>query len=238
MAIAKQEFHPRDHGEIEKLNENLWRVQGPVPGSALFSRVMTVVRLADERLVIHNGIAMNPESMAELETWGRPTFLIVPGGYHRLDAMAYVSRYPRLTVIAPAGAAKRVARLVEVNGDYASFADQPEVALVHLEGTANREGAMIVRSEDGATVVFNDIVFNMPHQKGMGGFVLRFVTASSGGPKVPRVARMFFVKDATALSSHLQRLADTPNLKRVIVSHHEMITGDVRGILREVAGTL
>ena len=238
MVVAKQEFHPRDHGEIEKLNENLWRVQGPVPGSALFSRVMTVVRLADERLVIHNGIAMNPESMAELEAWGRPTFLIVPGGYHRLDARAYAARYPELTVIAPAGSAKRVGKLVEVNGDYDSFDDQPEIQLAHLEGTANREGAMIVRSEDGATVVFNDIVFNMPHQYGVGGFVLRFVTASSGGPKIPRVARMFFIKNAAALSVHLQRLADTPDLKRIIVSHHEMITDDVRGILREVAGTL
>ncbi len=237
MVVAKQEFHPRDHGEIEKLNENLWRVQGPVPDS-LFSRVMTVVRLADERLVIHNGIAMNPESMAELEAWGRPTFLIVPGGYHRLDARAYAARYPELTVIAPAGSAKRVGKLVEVNGDYDSFADQPEIQLAHLEGTANREGAMIVRSEDGATIVFNDIVFNMPHQNGVGGFVLRFVTASSGGPKIPRVARIFFIKDAAALSVHLRRLADTPELKRIIVSHHEMITDDVRGILREVAATL
>ncbi len=237
MAAATPEFHPRVHGEIEKLSENLWRVQGPVPGSPL-SRVMTVVRLEDARLVIHNGIAMNLQSMAELETWGQPTFLIVPGAYHRLDARAYTARYPDLAVIAPAGSTERVNKVVGVDEDYDSFADTPEVSLAHLEGTADREGVMIVRSDDGATVVFNDIVFNMPHQTGMGGIVLRFVTASSGGPKVSRLARMLFIKDAGALAIHLERLADTPDLKRIIVSHHETITGDVRGILREVAGSL
>ena len=95
MAAAKPEFRPQVHGEIEKLSETLWRVQGPVPGSPL-SRVMTVVRLNDGRLIIHNGIAMNPESMAELETWGQPTFLIVPGAYHRMDALVYSARYPNL----------------------------------------------------------------------------------------------------------------------------------------------
>ncbi len=237
MAAAKPEFRLQVHGEIEKLSENLWRIEGAVPGSPLL-RVMTVVRLEDARLVIHNGIAMNPKSMAELETWGQPTFLIVPGAYHRLDAMAYAARYPKLTIIAPAGSATRVGKVVDVDEYYDSFADLPEVALAHLEGTADREGVMIVRSDDGATVVFNDIVFNMPHQKGMGGFGLRFVTASSGGPKVGRLARLLFVKDARALSIHLERLAESPDLKRIIVSHHEMITGDVCGILREVAGTL
>lgn len=40
--------HP--HGPIEKLDDNLWRVQAPFPG-APFSRTMIAARLSDGRVI-------------------------------------------------------------------------------------------------------------------------------------------------------------------------------------------
>jgi hypothetical protein len=48
---------------------------------------------------------------------------------------------------------------------------------------------------------------------------------------------MFLVKDRAAFAAHLERLA-TPDLRRVIVAHHETITNDPAGALRTVAASL
>ncbi len=97
---------------------------------------------------------------------------------------------------------------------------------------------MIVESEDGATLVLNDILFNMPHGKGLAGLIFRYVTQSTGGPRVSRILRWFVMKDRVALRSSLKMLADTPNLVRIIVSHHRMIVDNPAGTLRSVAQTL
>ena len=88
------------------------------------------------------------------------------------------------------------------------------------------------------SVVLNDAVFNMKHQPGLSGLVLRYVTASSGGPRVSRLAKLALVKDREALRAHLLRLAETPGLRRLIVSHHELVSDDAAGALRQAAATL
>jgi hypothetical protein len=237
VAKAHEDWKVLPHDPIERVTENLWRVEGSL-GNGPMRRVMTLVRLADGRLVIHNAMALEQELMDEIEAWGTPAFLIVPNGYHRLDARVFKVRYPQLQVLCPAGARKRVEQVVAVDGDYDSFTQQPECRLEHLEGTGEGEGMMLVRSEDGATLVLNDIMFNMPHRGGVGGLMLRYVTQSSGGPTISRLARMFFIKDAAALKAHLERLAATEGLKRIIVSHHEMVSGDAPAVLQTVAAAL
>jgi hypothetical protein len=92
-----------------------------------------------------------------------------------------------------------------------------------------------VRSPSATTLVFNDALFNMPHGTGLAGLFFRHVTASTGGPRVPRIFRWFVVKDRAALADHLERLADIPDLIRIIVSHHRMITEKPSETLRVVA---
>jgi len=87
-------------------------------------------------------------------------------------------------------------------------------------------------------LVFNDAVFNMPHGTGVTGFVFRRVTGSTGGPRVSRLFRWALVSDKAAFRAHLERLAKTPALKHIVVSHHETITIDPAGTLAGVAAAL
>ena len=61
---------------------------------------------------------------------------------------------------------------------------------------------------------------------------------SSGGIKITRIARLFLVADKAALRAHLARLAALPDLRRVIVSHHEIIDREPGRALAEAAATL
>jgi hypothetical protein len=202
------------HKPIEKLTSNVWRVEGPIPG-ADGTRVMTIAKRADGTLVIHNGIALDDDQMKEVEAFGEPAELIVPNGFHRLDAKIFKDRYPKMKVYCPEGAKKKVAQVVAVDGNYSDARQDDVVKLVHWEGTKDQEGLMTVRSDDGLSVVVNDCINNLPKLGGLFGFLL----APTGRPSVPRIARWMMVKDKPAFRSQVEKLAGDGDLKRVIVSH-------------------
>lgn len=237
MAKAHDTWKVLPHRAIEVVAENLWRVEGKLEGMPL-KRVMTIARRSDGELVIHNAMALDDASMARIEAWGRVAWIIVPNGFHRLDARVFKDRYPSARVLCPRGGRRKVEEVVPVEGAYEHFTPDPDVAFETLDGVADQEGVMIVRSLDGLTLVFNDAVFNMPHGRGFTGWVFRHVTQSTGGPRVSRIFKFFVLKDRKAFHAHLLRLAELPALQRMIVSHHIMIHDDAAGALRLAASTL
>jgi hypothetical protein len=223
------------HGPLVKLADNLWWVQGSLPGMSL-KRVMTIVRLADGRLVIHNGIAVENGVLREIEAWGTPAFLIVPNGGHRLDAPAWKSRYPNMRVFTPKGARHRVEEVVGVDGVYEDFPFDETVHLEMLQGVKESEGALIVRSADGVSVVLGDAVFNMDRKRDPLGFLFTTLLGSAPGPRVSRLAKLVLIDDKKALRSDLERLASTPELVRLIVAHEKVAAGtQAAGALRAAA---
>jgi hypothetical protein len=208
------------HKPLEKIAANLWRVEGDIPG-ARGTRVMTIAKRKDGGLVIHNGIALEEDLMKEIEAFGDPAVLAVPNGFHRLDAKIYKARYPKLRVVCPAGAKKKVGQVVAVDATYADAGGDDDVALEHLEGTKDQEGVMRVRSDDGTTLVFNDCINNLPKMGGLFGFLL----APTGRPSVPRIARMMMVKSKPSFRAHVEKLAGTDGVTRVIVSHGAVMDG-------------
>jgi hypothetical protein len=238
MAKAHTTWKVLPHGALEKLSERVWRVEGTLEGVPM-KRVMTIAKRSDGGLVIHNGICLGDAEMAELEAWGKVAAVIVPNGFHRLDAKVFADRYPAARIVCPAGARTKVEQVgVTVANTYDDEPRDEAVQLETIDGTKSGEGAMIVRDADGTTLVLNDAVFNMPHASGFMGFMLKRVTHSSGGPRVSRVMKLLGISDKKAFRAHLERFADLPGLVRVVVSHHLVIDQDPAGTLRAVAATL
>lgn len=224
-----------DHEPIEKLTENVWRVRGAIPHMSL-KRVMTVARRRSGELVIHSAIALREAAQRELEQWGTPKVLLVPNGGHRLDAPRYKRRYPALSVLAPAGSLSAVAKKLHVDGSYESFAGADDVWLEPLAGVDDKEGAMLVRSADGVTLVLNDVMFNMDRKRDPLGFLITSLFGSAPGPRVSRLSKLMFVRDKAALRASLLRYADMPELRRVIVAHENVASGqDAAASLRRAA---
>ncbi len=229
------------HDRIERLEDNLWVVEGDLPDMPMpLRRRMAVARLADGRLCIHNAIALDEDGMRDLEAWGRPALLIVPNGWHRLDAHAYKTRYPDLVVLAPRAMRRRVEAAVPVDGDYTAFPADPDVRLEHLDGLGAREGVLIVRSglyRERTTLCFADALFNLSHLPGFWGFVYRLL-GSSGGPRMTRLSRLALLKDERAFAAHLRRLAEIEGLSRLVVAHGNIIHQGAPEVLRAVADRL
>ena len=55
------------HQPIQKATENFWWVEGTMPKG--FSRKMSVLRLGDGSVMVHNAIALEEPAMQELEAF-------------------------------------------------------------------------------------------------------------------------------------------------------------------------
>lgn len=234
MAAANDTWKVLPHDPIDRLTENLWRVEGDIEGPPI-RRTMYVARMSDGRLVIHSAIALRDEEREALEAWGTPSVLVVPNGWHRLDAPAYKKRYPGLRVVCPEAGRKKVEQVVPVDGTYGSFdLGSDEVVLRPLPGVKPEEGVMEVRSRDGLALVFNDLLCNNARPKGVSGLVYDLL-AGTGRLRHHRMVTRLIVRDRAALREELLRLASLPDLRRVLVSHGAPVVESAGEALRGVA---
>jgi hypothetical protein len=238
MTQPYQHWKVRPHGKLSKIDDGILTVTGPIRmplGS--FPRRMTVVRLADSRLVVWSAIALDDKEMATLEAFWRPAFLIVPNDHHRLDAKAWKERYPQVRVVAPEGSRAKVEKMVPVDTTAPDFGD-PDVEFVTVAGTREREAALVVRTRNGATLVLNDLVGNIRDASGISGRLLRLAGFAGKSARIPRVVKWNLVKDANALRAQLLQWAEIASLKRILVSHGEPIEANPQQTLRDMAASL
>jgi hypothetical protein len=226
------------HDKLSEIDDGILTVVGRIRmplGS--FPRRMTVVRLADSRLVVWSAIALDEKEMATLEAFGRPAFLIVPNDHHRLDAKAWKDRYPQMQIVAPKGSRAKVEQVVPVDTTAPDFG-VPDVRFVTVPGTHDREAALVVHTPNGTTLVLNDLIGNIRDGSGIGGWLLRLAGFAGRAAQIPRVVKLNLVKDANALRSQLLQWAEMESLKRILVSHGEPIERNPKKTLSDLAGSL
>lgn len=234
MAAGYTTWTVTPHGPIEKLHSNLWRVQAPMAGQPDQMRGMSLARMDDGRVVMHNAIALDDHEMAEVDAWGDVAAILVPNGFHRQDAWIMKQRYPRAKVYAPTGAAKRVRAALPVDGAFSDAPGDASVTVRHVAGTREREGVMTVRSDGAHTAVFCDLLLNVPLRAGWKGALLH----PSGTLSVPRFASWMLINDKKLLRADLEGLAGAEGVTTVIPGHGDPITTDTRERLREAAARL
>lgn len=232
MAVCYTEWKVLPHHPMEKLAENLWRLEGKMENGT--RRVMSLARLQDGRILMHNPIALEDEEMAAIDAWGQVAAILVPNAFHRMDSRIMKARYPAAKVYCPADAAKAVTKAVPVDGSFADVPGDSTVTTRHMQGMRDREGVIEVRSADGVSQVYCDVVLNMPVMGGVFGFLLN----PTGRLSVPRATRWFFTKDAGALKADLERLAAVDGLRRIIPGHGDMVVEDAPAKLRDAASLL
>ena len=239
MAKLHTDWKVFPHGPVERIDDGILSVEGEIRMPfGNFPRRMTVVRLADDRTVVFSPVALHEPAMRQIEELGTPGFMVVPNGFHRLDACAWKKRYPDIQVVCPPGAKKRVEQAVTVDATSDVFRDDA-VRFVIVEGTREAEGALIIRRDAGTTLILNDIISNVRHPKGLGANIMaRLFGFGVKHPQMAREVKWFLVRDKRATSAQLREWAEIPDLRRVIVSHGEIIDQRPEEALRLTALTL
>jgi hypothetical protein len=237
MAAPFQQWTVLPHEKMRSFEDKLVTVAGDLPMPlGDFPRRMTVVRLANGQLVIFSALALDEPEMRALEKFGKPSFLIIPSEIHRMDAKIWKERYPDLLVIAPPGARRRAEELVDVDTTEPDFGD-PSVRYVNVPGTDGGEAALLVETSTGTTLVICDLIWNVHHRRGFGGWLFRLFRLTSESPQIASVVRMK-IKDKRALRDQFLSWANLDGLNRIVVCHGDIVERDPPGVLRDLAESL
>jgi hypothetical protein len=233
MPRFNKEWKVLPHGRVKTIDDRIITVEGDIPMPlGKFPRRMTVVGLSRNRSAIFSAMALGEVDMRRVEEIGKPSFLIVPNGHHRLDAHAWKQRYPKLKVMCPPAAKARVSQAAPVDSTDDILKDRA-VDFVVVHGTGEAEAALVVRRRGGTTLIANDVIANVRHPGGIGAKIMaRLFGFGVDRPQVPRVVKLVMVKDKGKLAEQLREWSKIPNLRRIIPSHGDMIERPVQVLQR------
>jgi hypothetical protein len=223
------------HEPIQKLEANLWVVEGTVPTPGGIRRRMAIIRREDGSLWFYHAIPLDDAALAEVQAWGRPAVLVVGHDQHAIDAEPFAARLG-LKMYGPGpNLAKLRKRPLDMAGPIAELPTDPHVRFEEMEGTKTGEPVGVVDSGGRITLLFADCVQNSPPERM--AFPLRML-GFGGGPKVVPAFRFLFTSDRARLKSHFERLASLPGLARLVPFHGAIVETDPAGALRAVAAAL
>jgi hypothetical protein len=236
MARARRPWTVTRHDPIEKLEDNLWAVQGDVPGIP-FKRRMFIIKRSDGSLMFFGAaVPLEEAPLAEVTAFGRPAMLVVPHDQHMIDARAFAEKLG-VKVYGPKPCEAKMRERAEIAGMLEDVPADADVQIVSVAGCKNGEPAIVVKSAGGQRVslLIADVLQNNP--KASIGFLPRMM-GFSGGPKVVPIFKMMFLKDKAALKRQLGEWSDLPGLVRVAVVHGNAVTDGAGAALKAAAASL
>lgn len=239
MSKLNQDWTVEPHGALDAVGDGLWSVEGTITMPlGRFPRRMTVIRLAHGALAVWSPISLDDDGMARLEGLGPIGFLIVPNAGHRLDLAAWKKRYPEAKIVTPPGAADDVSEVAAVDATDNVLGDAG-VSFEIVAGTKADEFALIVTRDEGSTLIINDILSSVSHPDGLGANIMaRLFGFGVDHPRTSRLIRHMYVDDPEAVASQFRRWAAIPDLKRIIVSHVDIIEAAPGQVLEDAADEL
>ena len=224
MAKLNDTWTVQPHGDLIEVAEGILTVAGTIemPLGA-FPRRMTVIALEDGGTAIWSPVPLREPDMATIEALGPIRALIVPNMAHRLDLGPWKHRYPDALVITPPDACDAVSEAAPVDACEDVIHD-PAVKFALTDGTKAGEFALIVTRDDGVTLILNDILSSIRHPKGLGANVMaRLMGFGIKRPRTSRPVRRMWVGDPKSVARQFEAWAAIPKLRRIIVSHVDVI---------------
>src|SRR3954470_19115284 len=111
--MARRPWTVIPHQPLRKHEDNLWSVEGPVPGVPI-GRRMTIVKRQDGTLAFFNAVPVDDATLDEIRRLGEPRYLVVPHYGHAVDADAFKRRL-NLTAYGPPEHPEKLARRVDLD---------------------------------------------------------------------------------------------------------------------------
>lgn len=157
----------------------------------------------------------------EILTFGTPTDIVAPGGFHHLGIEAASKMFPSAKLwCVPALKNKRkdIAWTDTLSKDWPF---QGELDVFLLEGLPKLDEALLYHRAS-KTLILCDLCFNLVHGKGMGNWL---ITHMFGTYKKLGVSRFFsiFVKDKALFRQSIQEVLNL-DVEKIIIPHGEDVT--------------
>lgn len=216
---------------LRALDQGIWVAEQPLRflGVEVGAR-MTVIRLADGRLLVHSPIRMAPERLAAVQALGEVAALIAPNRFHHLFAADWLAACPGARLyLAPGLDAKRP----DLAGT-SLLSDDPEplwrgaLEQVVVRGVPMMNEVVFFHPAS-RTLIATDLAFHFgPEAPAPTRLFIRLT--GRHGELAPTVVERLLTRDRAAFRASLERILAWP-FERVIVAHGTILERDGRGAL-------
>lgn len=215
------------------IDRRLW-----LPPGLLLPYRMTVVRLADSRLLLHSPVKLDEATREQVSALGAVAALVAPNSFHYLFASEYEAAFPGARLFLAPDLPLRIASCPPgtVLTDYFRTAWSSE--LEHrVFGPVRNFTEVVFLHRPTSTLILTDLAFNMVTIEGLvqralwraGGVPARF------GPS--RTARLTLLSDRTA-GAELEKILQW-EFDRIVVTHGEPVERNGKAVFTEAfAGLL
>ncbi len=218
---------------LRELAENLWIAERRQSfyGLEVGTR-MTVMRLADGRLLLHSPVFLDPELRRELAALGRVGFAVAPNRVHHLHAGEVADAYPgALLWVAPGLERKRPDLVfVDVLTDEAPAPWKSEIEQVFFRGRPY-ENEVVFFHRASRTLILCDLAFNFGPRAAAPTRLLMWLLRSYGhfGPSK---LDPLLIRDRRAARQSLEKILRW-DFDRVIVAHGDVLESGGHEALRQ-----
>jgi len=217
---------------LVELSENIWIADRPQRfyGLEVGAR-MTVIRLANGRLLLHSPVQLDPALCRALDALGHVRFVVAPNRLHHLYAGDVSKVYPGARLwVAPGLERKRPdLTVVAVLGDEAPDEWKGEVDQVFFRGRPY-ENEMVFFHRASRTLLLCDLAFNFgPGAAAPTRFLMRLLR--SYGRFGPSALDPWLIRDRRAARQSLERILAW-DFDRVVVAHGDVLENGGHEALR------
>jgi len=201
-----------------QLHENLWELSGQ--WSNKLGRRMTVIRLADGRVIIHNAFELKDAELRWLSELGKVAYIIAPNIFHCSDAGWMKARFPSADLYVPRKKFISFEGEGHLPNDVGCFPDLGELKGIPMDGTKIEESAFF--HFPSRTLILCDLAFNMADEfRGIGRLIMKWNKVGGRfGPS--RLTKLLFTRNKESLLASNRKLLEH-YFDRVIVNHGEIL---------------
>jgi hypothetical protein len=190
-----------------------------------FRRNVTLLRLADGRVVVHSTAPFTEQDITVIRRFGEPSWLVDATLMHDTFAKQGRAALPNIPYLAPAGFEKAsgipTQSLSSPPSDWAG-----EIDVVRIDGSRMNEHALFHRRS--RTLVVADLFFSFPVETlGWARFFVRHVMRLPQFFGISSVYRLFIIRDKDAFARSMSALLAL-NFERLVVAHYDPIETDAK----------
>lgn len=218
---------------LEPLSDNIWVATRPFQFMGMETGTrMTVMRLANGRLVLHSPVQLDQELTLALRALGEPAYVLAPNRFHHLAIGDYLASFPGMSVLLAPGLDTKRGDLL-CHGILPSDAPgewRGQLEMV-LFGGAPLVSEIVVFHVPSKTLVLTDLAFNFRHPKGLGLRLYLRVNGALDRMATPWLMRRL-TRDKLAARESLRRVLKW-DFERIVVSHGEVVEDHARLIFED-----
>lgn len=207
---------------MKSIAPHLWVAEAPLRFAGLeVGARMTIIRLPEDRLLLHSPIAASEALVRDVEALGQVAYVVAPNRFHHLYVSEWQKAFPDAEIFVAPGLEKKRPDFGETR---VLTSEPPPEWAGDLEQVAMRGFSLLNEivffHAPSATLLATDLAFNIgPHSAPMTRFAFRMMGAY--GKLTPTFLEWLFVRDRAAFCAGLEQILDWP-FESVIVAHGDV----------------